>query len=242
MEILYTSNPADTVLVYGNTFGYMTGKVEVFFGSSHTTNVEFVNNIFDSIGGDACILCTGPGVTGYLGIRYNLFYGEEWWPGCSGVDDCEEVAVIGPGNIFGESAEFCLDWCEDYRLEPTSPAIGSGENGTTMGACDEICGVIDVPEPPGPGGPPEAGPVYPNPATSVVTLPVTGMDGEAVVMRVFDGSGRLIQTIETLVKGGIVHWDGRDGKRRPVESGVYFLDLRRGDGGAITHQRVRILR
>jgi hypothetical protein len=151
----------------------------------------------------------------------------------------------GPGNIVGESAQFCAYDCEDYEayhLEPTSPAIGSGENGTTMGAYDQICGVIDVPEPPAAGETPEAGPPYPNPATSAVTLPVTGIDGEAVVMRVFDGTGRLIRTIETLVKGGGVHWDGRDGKRRPVESGVYFLDLRRGDGGAITHQRVRILR
>jgi hypothetical protein len=113
---------------------------------------------------------------------------------------------------------------------------------TRPGAYDQVCGVIDVPEPPALAGAPGADPPYPNPATSAVTLPVTGTDGEAVVMWVFDGSGRLIRTIETMVKGGVIHGDGRDGHRRPVESGVYFLDLRRGDGGAITHQRVRILR
>jgi hypothetical protein len=110
-----------------------------------------------------------------------------------------------------------------------------------MGAYDQICGIIEVPEPPVPQAL-EAGPPCPNPATSAVTLPVTGIDGEVVVLRVFDDSGRLIRTIETIVAGAVIHWDGRDGHRRPVESGVYFLDLRRGDGGAITHQRVRILR
>jgi hypothetical protein len=242
MEIGPWTDPADTVLVYGNTFGYDAGQVDVFLSSSpgYATNVRFVNNIFDGLDSPTWIECDGAdsGANGYVEIRYNLFNRV----GDYAVAGCDEVLVLGPGNIFGESAEFCLDWCEDYRLEPTSPAIGSGENGTTMGAYDEICGVIEVPEPPALGGAPEAGPPYPNPSTLAVTVPVTGIDGEAVVLRVFDGSGRLIWTIETLVKGGVVHWDGRDGRRRPVESGVYFLDLRRGDGGAITHQRVRILR
>jgi hypothetical protein len=239
MYISSSPNPADTVLVYGNTFGYLAGEVEVFFSSTpgRTTNVRFVNNIFDAVGSPAWIQCTGAVTSGVVEVRYNLFYLEDY-----AILDCDEVLVLGPGNIFGESAQFCADWCEDYRLEPTSPAIGSGENGTTMGAYDEICGIIEVPEPPTPGGALEAGPPYPNPATSAVTLPVTGIDGGAVVLRVFDGSGRLIRTIETIVEGGVIHWDGRDGRRRSVESGVYFLDLRRGDGGAITHQRVRILR
>jgi hypothetical protein len=111
-----------------------------------------------------------------------------------------------------------------------------------MGAPLGICGPpIATPESEGFNDHLKVGPAYPNPASSPVTVPVTGADGEIVVLRVFDGAGRLVRTIESVVIAGVVHWDRRDGRRRPVESGVYFLELCRGDGAVTTRQRVHML-
>ncbi len=69
--------------------------------------------------------------------------------------------------------------------------------------------------------------VTPNPATDAVRIEYATTKAEPIMVRIYDGSGRLIQHISS--GEGSVVWDRRDDRGAAVRSGVYFYELRSGD-------------
>ncbi len=76
-------------------------------------------------------------------------------------------------------------------------------------------------------------PNIPNPFNPRTIIPYRITDPGRVVVRVFDVSGRLVVTLVESWREAGVHravWAGLDGTGRPVGSGVYYCELRTGDG------------
>ncbi len=72
------------------------------------------------------------------------------------------------------------------------------------------------------------GPVYPNPFSSMVTVPFTLAEAGEVNISVYDLSGRQIQSItsETFAAGvHTVSWAGMDNNGNSVTAGVYFVRI-----------------
>jgi hypothetical protein len=82
---------------------------------------------------------------------------------------------------------------------------------------------------------------YPNPFNPSTSI-AFGIDAAAkVVLRIYDARGRLVRIlIEEEREAGVYNevWNGRDGRGRPVSSGVYFYRL---DAGAFTETRKMVL-
>ena len=85
------------------------------------------------------------------------------------------------------------------------------------------------------GGAPAAAPVVrvtPNPFSRETTLEFALEEAAAVSLRIYDATGRLVQT---LVEGQwsrgpqVAIWRGRDAAGRPVPSGMYYYQLITGE-------------
>ena len=76
-------------------------------------------------------------------------------------------------------------------------------------------------------------PNYPNPFNPETWIPYQISEGSTVTVKIYDVGGHLVKTIEVGYKPGgyyltrerAVYWDGRNQKREPVSSGVYFYTL-----------------
>ena len=73
---------------------------------------------------------------------------------------------------------------------------------------------------------------YPNPFSSQTTIYFTIPAGELLVdLSIYDIRGRKVRTLVHKVKSAGNHkacWDGRDGDRRTVASGVYYCVMEAG--------------
>ncbi len=73
---------------------------------------------------------------------------------------------------------------------------------------------------------------YPNPFTSGAAFTYTLTQNETVVLRVYDASGRLVDTVvnETQAAGNhSVTWESSDMSLQGITSGIYFCDFQAGD-------------
>lgn len=139
----------------------------------------------------------------------------------------------GEGNLWETNPEFCDRQSCDYRLDPSSPAIGAGENGETLGAWPVGCGVTGVADEP--ERPPDGLWPFPNPTHGPVRVHVGGDATSAVVLNV---TGRAVGEIPIDAGRRFVTWDGRNARGEPVEAGVYFLQIRNGSTTTATHRVV----
>jgi hypothetical protein len=164
-----------------------------------------------------------------LNVHHNLFY-------YSGIYDCDdENVVMGPGNIWNEDPLFCDPWGEcDLHVDASSPAVGAGENGETIGAYGIGCGIVSAP-PEGLGGP-VVGRPRPNPSRASVSITAPGWER----MDVFDLAGRLVRRLSNPLLVGVAVWDGTDEDERPVATGTYLLRI--ANGGREYTRRVTIVR
>jgi hypothetical protein len=83
---------------------------------------------------------------------------------------------------------------------------------------------------------------YPNPFKTMTTIAYSISSPGEVTLRVYDVSGRLVQTLVNDLKGVGEYrssWDGRDRRGMKVPSGVYFLRLEAG--GQVTTSTVVLL-
>ena len=79
-----------------------------------------------------------------------------------------------------------------------------------------------------PGRPLVAGPAYPNPSRSSVTIPFFLEIPGPLRLRIFGADGRLISTpVDRPAEGGFqtLDWDGRLDDGRPAAAGIYFLEV-----------------
>ena len=84
---------------------------------------------------------------------------------------------------------------------------------------------------------------HPNPFNPSTRIPYTLEKEEAVLLQIFDVSGRLIRTlVDASVAAGdhSEEWDGRDDGGRRVASGAYLIRLQ--TGGATLTRKATLLR
>ena len=184
----------------------------------------------------------------YNGIGYRYFYS-------SGARDA--VVVEGTGGFNAgrrryryvtdrdaDSFDFALDTFRPtsdlvpWEVNPTS-AINPGDvpNSIANGTADTG---QSVPNQAGPGreGALALGPVFPNPVSGVARMSVTSALGEAVSVRVYDVTGRLVASV---LEGGVV----RDGQTLSVDtsgwaSGLYVVRAQ-SETGVVT-RRLTVVR
>ncbi len=191
---LYNDGAPDPAHLHfrNNTVGRGYFSVEPGPGST----IAFVNNILD---GNAWFDCENT-----WDIRYNDFYGT--FPQCT----------VGVGNLFVHPM-----YCNDYLdLDAESPCVGSGENGTNMGAMG-VCvtasvEIADAPQPP------LRLAVQPNPVRVDTKFIAEGAHSSAT-LEIYDPQGRLIELLHP--SGGQVRWQPSASAPR----GIYFARL--SDGG-----------
>lgn len=125
-----------------------------------------------------------------------------------------------------ETAQVTLLQGENYCFEVTA------ENCGVEAVSDPVCIVTsDVPEVRVPL-PPAAfalGRISPNPFRSKVTIDFEVPRAETMSLRVFDLSGRLIDTLQDgMVEPGrhTITWSMTDSRRRSAASGIYFVEMR----------------
>jgi hypothetical protein len=174
-----------------NTVGPGYFSVEPSPGST----IEFVNNIFHSSGSFEC--------EDAWDIRYNDFYGT--FPQCT----------VGGGNLFVHPM-YCND---DLDLDPESPCVGSGENGTNIGALG-VCVTASVETADAPQTPLRLA-VQPNPVRVDAKFIAEGVHSSAT-LEIYDPQGRLIELLHP--SRGQVRWQPSASAPR----GIYFARLSDG--------------
>jgi len=213
----FIDGPISQRLVLRNNTGINFQGLDV--GQGGQTVIEVVNNLFFGTGGDlgyAELWCTAfPHVT--YDIRYNA-----WW------NSVNVSCQYGTGNIFSNPM-LCAPSSGDYRLHSTSPCIGAGEGGDTIGAFGIGCGIVSVPS----EAPALLGiiRVTPNPvsSSSMVECELTAENRGAASVQVYSPDGRLVarKTLENARGVQRLSWHEIIGAKR-LRSGVYYVELSEG--------------
>ena len=185
-------------------------------GLQGQTSIEVVNNLFFGTGGEfgyAELWCSGFQHVSY-DIRYN-----DWW------NSQNLSCQYGVGNLFSNPM-LCSPGTGDYRLHSSSPLIGAGENGTTIGAFGVGCGVTaglpDDAESPRAGIRLE---VSPNPVRARTEFRISGA-AKPQALEIYDSAGRVVDIIEPGRAPYV--WEPSSS----VRPGVYFVRLRAAQGSA----------
>ena len=158
-------------------------------------------------------------------LKHNCFYPWDTIP----PTDCADPDST---NILFEDPLFCSLREPNWRLMLDSPCIGTGENGTNMGALGVGC-LTPIEEWPGEGDleapAPELILRYSNPFNPPAGLRLGIPErGGRVSIDIFDATGRHIRKLlsETLLAGGhSLIWDGETESGARVQSGIYFIRL-----------------
>ncbi len=204
-------SPGCSLEFRNNTF---IGGVSAWVRDGCTTDFSlfFVNNIMTW--GAGC----GTRDPDTIEWRHNDFVDSDQWPWCG----------YRIGN-FSEDPLFCDPDEEDYRLDPDSPCIGTGEDGEDVGARLGICWPQDIEGylPQRTGDLLVSGP-WPNPTTTGVSLAIAGVPAGVMRAEIFDAAGTYIQSLP--VSSGsdssiLYRWNGRIADGSPAPSGVYYLRI-----------------
>jgi hypothetical protein len=147
------------------------------------------------------------------------------WPGTSNLNVNPQFCTLAESNL---------------SLRSSSPLVGAGYNGTTIGAFDVGCAgalaapaSLDTSEEPAATAPPvrtTLASVTPSVATRAVTVRYALASAERAALDVFAATGRLVrrlEALETATSGEhVVRWDLHDAAGRRVPAGVYLVKLR----------------
>jgi hypothetical protein len=234
LEIAYNSmllgefgldfSPGDAVLVgdiHHNTFGYQPwpSDLSLYNFVSGSAQLRFSSNIF---WGTIVHCLEEPG--GSLDFVYNC-----WWP----FHTYDPDACTPPGalDVYNDPL-FCnvgFPWDFDWRLQPDSPCIGRGENGTNMGALGVGCSLLATGDVVG-AGPHLSVTSHPNPSRGPgaqigFTLHAAG----PVRLTIFDTAGREVRRLlDRTVLGAGKHevpWSATNAEGSQLPPGVYLLRL-----------------
>jgi hypothetical protein len=135
---------------------------------------------------------------------------------------------FGLFDVFDDDPLFCSVDSGDYQLAENSPCIGLGADGSTIGfygvGCGEIVAISDMQEIPDEFKLYEP---YPNPFNASTTLRFSVGTTDLLSLRVFDITGRLVETlIDEHINPGEheINWHAEN-----VSSGLYFVQLQSGN-------------
>ena len=137
----------------------------------------------------------------------------------------------GVGNINSDPL-FCNPDSGDFTLAGNSPCIGTGENGTNMGAFDEECEAILLVDK-------DVIPLkyylhqnYPNPFNPITTLQYDLPEDGLVKITVYDMLGNVVSNlVNTNQSSGYksIQWNATNNQGEPVSAGVYLYKIQVGD-------------
>ena len=139
----------------------------------------------------------------------------------------------GEGNIVADPL-FCDTLNGNFSLAENSPAVGSGENGTDIGALSVGCDAIDL-------SLSDAHQVpmaytlyqnYPNPFNPVTTLRYDLPENGFVNITVYDMLGNMVNNLVSKIENSgskSIQWNATNNQGQPVSAGVYLYSIEAGD-------------
>jgi hypothetical protein len=115
---------------------------------------------------------------------------------CLSAFSVQSLCQLGPNNLNADpqlcDPAFQGSVLNDFALNATSPCIGAGINGTTIGALEVGCGVAGIPGGSAPANDRIAIEILPNPATAASHLILPGSSPASGVVEIWDAAGRAI--------------------------------------------------
>ena len=187
--------------------------------------VRFINNIFQASSGIDIDCANGAMAT----VSHNDFYAPSWYIDCTSDSTNLFVDPMLCEPHFFESVP------DDFGLEYGSPCVGAGENGTTIGALEVLCG---IPAAVGGGAAPSRSPllldVAPNPLVAAGGLVTLGLEaGVPATLRLYGASGRLELARRLGATGGVMRLTLGEALGARVARGSHFLELSQGRHRAV---------
>ena len=142
-----------------------------------------------------------------------------------------EGGWAGDSNI-DEDPQFCDPANGDYHLAESSPCVGTGLNGTNMGAlgvgCTDPVAIIEVSIP----TQYMLEQNYPNPFNPTTTIRYGLPEDSNVSLVIYDIRGNVVQTLESGTKSAgryNIVWNGQTDDGRMISTGIYFARFVAGD-------------
>jgi hypothetical protein len=138
----------------------------------------------------------------------------------------------GSGNLTNVDPLFCDPDSGDYSLAENSPCVGTGEDGTDMGAfevgCDAILSIDN-----------DILPLqyilhqnYPNPFNPSTSLRYDLPENSMVNITIYDMMGRQVKTLVNQTQDAgykSVVWNATNDYGRPVSAGIYLFQIQAGE-------------
>jgi len=254
----FNSSPTiQNVVITGNTAGNDGGGIHCFNSSPILDNVEITDNLGTFKGGGmgvfsssdviaqhvtmnnnssasgAGVYCSGSNPTFTNSILWNSMTDEIHINSGSVTASYSDVigGWTGQGNINTEPL-FCDPGNGDYYLAQNSPCIGTGENGSNIGAygvgCDPILTIASEVLP-------ETYALhqnYPNPFNPKTTLRYDLPENSHVNITVYDMLGRVVKTMVNQTQNAgfrFIIWDATNDYGKPVSAGIYLYQIQAGE-------------
>ena len=222
------SSPSITGSLIANNVGH--GIFSIYGSSPSISHSSIVFN-----GGEAVFMEYG----GDLDVASSIIWGNT--SGYQLYTESADAATIVSSNIQGgwegvgnidADPQFCDPGEANYLLAGTSPCIGSGINGSDMGAysvgCAEAVSIaVDMI--------PSSFSLkqnYPNPFNPSTTIRYGLPEESNVSLVIFDVRGQVVQTLESGHKSAgwyDVVWNGETSEGKTISTGIYFARLVAGE-------------
>jgi len=142
----------------------------------------------------------------------------------------QSIINWGAGNI-DVNPLFCNSDSSNFTLAENSPCVGTGENGTTIGAFDEGCDALSV----------DRNPIprqfalhqnYPNPFNPTTILRYDLPEKSNVKIIIYDLMGRVVSNlISSQQNAGYksIQWNATNNSGQSVSAGLYLYTIEAGD-------------
>jgi len=247
---LASSSPhiSHSVITNNNSSWYGGGLIAANNSSPTITHSNFVNNsalVGNEIvtGDDSSIFSNGSGI---VTIINSVIYNDRIYDDPNTMT--QDIDIVGGPNItysfvsdghegegnIGTTPYFCDLDNGDLTLAANSPLLGSGENGSNIGAfgvgCDPITTSLEY------GGivPKEfiLHQNYPNPFNPLTTVRYDLPEEGFINIIIYDMMGRVVKT---LVNGSqtagfkTIQWNATNDRNEPVSAGLYIYRLQAGE-------------
>ena len=215
-----------------DNIGTFKGGGQGVFSSSDVISRHVTMNNNSSASG-AGVYCSGSNPTFTNSILWNSMTDEIHINSGSVTASYSDVigGWTGQGNINTEPL-FCDPSNGDYYLAQNSPCIGTGENGSNIGAygagCDPILTIASEVLP-------ETYALhqnYPNPFNPKTTLRYDLPENSHVNITVYDMLGRVVKTMVSQTQNAgfrFIIWDATNDYGKPVSAGIYLYQIQAGE-------------
>jgi len=138
----------------------------------------------------------------------------------------------GWGNLIDIDPLFCDPDSGDYSLAENSPCVGTGEDGSNMGAFGVGCEAILSTDK-------DVIPLqyilhqnYPNPFNPVTTLRYDLPENAMINITIYDMLGRQVKTLMDQTQDAgyrSINWDATNDYGKPVSAGIYLYQIQAGE-------------